>query len=107
MNNYNSSIEFTVETEVNNSIPFLDLQIIHTTTTHILINWYKKTTASRRYINFYSHHPLSEKIAIVYSLVDKSIKLAHSSFHINNLNIVKNLLLNNDYPSQFIEKYMH
>ena len=61
----------------------------------IRTNWYKKSIASDRYINFFFHHPIFQKIATVYSLVDKAIKISHPSFHRNNLALVENLLLEN------------
>ena len=38
-------------------------------------------------------------------LVVRAIKLAHKKFHNENLDLIRNILVKNDYPSGFIEKY--
>ena len=43
---------------------------------------------------------------MIYTLVDKAILLSDKNFHKENLTIVKQLLLNNDYPSKFIDCYV-
>ena len=39
-------------------------------------------------------------------LVDRALKLSHHKFHESNLEIVKKLLIQNDYPISFINKYI-
>ena len=41
---------------------------------------------------------------MIYTLIDKAIKLSDSQFHDDNIKIVKQILYDNSYPSQFIEK---
>ena len=97
-NNFDPYLKFTIELENNNKINFLDIQIERCNDNTIRTKWYRKSIASGRYINFFSHHPTSQKIATVYSLVDKAITISHPSFHRNNLILVENLLLKNMYP---------
>ena len=104
-NNYNNNLQFTIERETNNSINFLDIQLIRTNN-KIITNWFRKSTASGRYINYLSHHPETQKISIIYSLVDKAIKLLDSQFHKGNLKTVKHYLSCNNYPSNIINKYI-
>ena len=104
-NNYNNNLQFTIERETNNSINFLDIQLIRTNN-KIITNWYRKSTASGRYINYHSHHPETQKIAIVYSLVDKAIKLSDAQFHKQNLKIVKHYLSCNNYPQNIINRHI-
>ena len=40
-------------------------------------------------------------------LVDRAIKLSHSQFHNENLNLVKTILKRNHYPDSFIEIYFN
>ena len=87
-----------MENEENKSINFLEICLIRKDNT-IISNWYRKSTYSGRFVHFDSHYPLSQKRAIVYGLVDKAINLSHSRFHVQNLNIVKQLLfVQNGYP---------
>ena len=102
-NTYDKNLEFTVEIAQNKSISFLDLKIIIDQHRHIITNWYRKPTFSGRYLNYNSHHPLSNKIAIIYCLVDRAINLSHSSFHNDNILFIKNVLKLNDYPQKVID----
>ena len=104
-NNYNENLQFTVELMHNNIINFLDMQLI-VQEDSIITNWYRKPTHSGRYLNYYSHHPITQKIGIVYSLVDYSIKLSHPKYHHSNIKLTKELLTLNDYPLDFINKYI-
>lgn len=100
-NNYNNFLKFTIEKETDNSINFLDMRIIRCDN-KILTDWYQKPTATGRYINFNSHHPLTMKKALVYNLTDKAILLSHFQFHDKNLELIKNFLSYNNYPLPFI-----
>ena len=103
-NTYSDDLKFTIEYEsYSNSISFLDLQITRILNNRPITNWYKKPTYSGRYINFLSHHPLSLKKAIIYSLVDKSVALASPQFHNRNLELTRYLLKINNYPSSLID----
>ena len=66
------------------------------------MNWYRKPH-SGRYLNYNSHHLISQKIGIVFTLVDYSIKLSHSQFDIEYLKLIKKMLLLNNYPNDFID----
>ena len=105
-NNYHPSIQFTIEQENKNKIHFLDLEIIRIPDEHAKINWYRKPTFSGRYLNFLSHHPTPQKKAIIYGLVDKCIFLSDPNFHRKNLELIKQFLLSNNYPLQFINKHI-
>lgn len=106
-NSVHPSLQFTMETEQNKKLNFLDLEITRIDNNFAKTNWYKKPTFSGRYLNYHSHHPLSQKIGIVYSITDKCIKLSNPEFHSKNLKEAKNILINNDYPVQFINKYVN
>ena len=53
---------------------------------------------------YFTNHPLLQKKNIAYNLIDRAILLSHESFHRTNLKKVEQLLINNDYPSNFIDK---
>ena len=72
----------------------------------IKTNWHKKNTFSGRYLNYFSNHPLQQKIAIIKNLVDTAILLSHEKFHDDNLEIINNLLMLNSYPKNFINKHI-
>ena len=103
-NNINNNIHFTYEIEKNNSINFLDLLLINNNG-KIITNWFQKPRFSGRLLNYNSNHPNSQKIGIIYNLIDRAIKLSDKKFHSDNIKLCKNLLLLNNYPINFINKY--
>ena len=107
LNNYHTDLKFTLEKEKpkNNSINFLDITIFRNKNSFVSTNWYKKETYSGRYLNFNSHHPVKQKIAIIYNTVDKCLLLSDKKFHNGNIKIAKKFLAANDYPLKFINKY--
>ena len=105
INTFNSyqNLQFTHELQKNNSINFLDMTLI-SNDNHIITNWFQKPIASGRFINYFSNHPLQQKRNIVYNLIDRAILLSHESFRHTNLKTVEQLVINNDYPINFIDK---
>ena len=43
---------------------------------------------------------------MVYNLVDRAIELSDEKYHQKNILNVKELLINNSYPTAFIDKYI-
>ena len=60
-NNFDPYLKFTIELENNNKINFLDIQIERCNDNTIRTNWYRKSVATARYINFLSDHPYISK----------------------------------------------
>ena len=78
LNNFNSiheKLQFIIEIG-HNKINFLDVQLI-INNNNITFNWFHKPTFSKRYLNFHSHHLLSQKTGIIYGLVDRIFLLSH------------------------------
>ncbi|KYN27889.1 hypothetical protein ALC57_02707, partial [Trachymyrmex cornetzi] len=66
-----------------------------------------KPTFSGRYLNFLSEHPLSQKRGTVMGMVDRAFLLSVPKYHKKNLIFVIEILLNNDYPVDFIFNVMN
>ena len=105
-NSYHSRLKFTHEIEFENTLSFLNLLMIKKEDGIIETNWHRKNTFSGKYLNYFSNHPLQQKIAIIKNLVDTAILLSHEKFHDENLEIIKNLLMLNSYPENFIKKHI-
>ena len=73
----------------------------------LVTNWFRKNTYSSRYLNFHSNHPFQQKIAIIKNLVDTAILLSSEKFHEENLEIIKNLLVLNNYTINLINKHIN
>lgn len=104
-NTYDNRLQFTFETEINNSINFLDLKLIKQDNGTIIFDWYMKPTFSGRFLNYNSQHPPCQKIAMVYNLIDRAVKLTDKKFHDKNIKIAEEYLTMNNYPTNFIKKY--
>ncbi|XP_011859448.1 PREDICTED: uncharacterized protein LOC105556944 [Vollenhovia emeryi] len=103
-NTYHPRLKFTHETEVNDSINFLDTTVQRCD--GLITNWFRKPTFSGRYVNFFSNHPLKYKVNTIANLVDRAIILSDSRFHQDNIQIVKNILTNNCFPTKLIDKHI-
>lgn len=103
-NGIDDKIQFTIEKEMNGCLPFLDVMVIRETDGTLKTNWYTKPTSSGRLLNFLSNHPMSQKKSVALGLLHRAINLSHESFHIENIERVKQLLKNNNYPPEFVNK---
>ena len=101
-NAFHPRLQFTIEIG-NNILNFLDTTIILNDGS-VEFDWYHKPTFSGRYLNFNSWHPVSQKRGVVIGLVDRAFLLSHPKFHEKNLELIVNILLDNDYPLDFIFK---
>ena len=86
---------------MNDSIAFQDLSL-SIDNNKIKTNQYQKPTCSGSVLNYHSNHIIQLKRNIVWNLIDRAFLLAHESFYNTNMEIVKNILMDNDYPESFI-----
>ena len=68
VNDIEDSVKFTVEQEVGNAIPFLDVLIIRNNG-QLTTKAYRKPTHTTRYLNFNSCHNFSQKVGLVKTLL--------------------------------------
>lgn len=76
-NSYNNRLKFTYEIEHDNALNFLEITLIKDTNNKLITNSYHKPTFSARFLNYNSTHPLYQKRALIYSLLDRTINLSH------------------------------
>ena len=105
-NAYDDRLKFTHETESNETLNFLELKLIRNNN-RIITDWYHKETYSGRLLNYKSNHPISQKRAMVFSLVDKVFLLSDKAFHTKNIQFIESILESNDYPKKFINSNIH
>jgi len=75
---------------------FFDITIIKKDNL-LITDWYQKLTFSGRYLNYFSHYPLCQKIGTILSLVDRVLLLSHPEFQKNFEKVIK-ILIMNGYP---------
>src|SRR5580765_2025169 len=100
-NSFHKRLQFTIENSINNQINFMDISI-SLISGNFITDWYRKPTFSGRFLNYFSQHPLCQKRGVIFGLVDRVFRLSHPQFHNKNLSLIINILLNNDYPLDFI-----
>lgn len=106
LNSISVDIQFTCENEVDKRIPFLDLLLIRENN-ELLIDYYRKPTASNRVLNFKSYHPMKQKISIIKQMVHKIRNLCSDQFINGNINKLKELLSQNNYPKSFVNRLIY
>lgn len=105
-NNFNENIKFTIEEEKNNKISFLDVELQHLEDGNIITDIYHKPTWSGRYLNYNSHLPATYKRNTIHILVQKIFKVSHQTYIQKNLNQLRDVLHDNNYPHHIINKEM-
>lgn len=105
-NSFNRHIQFTIERETNNSVPFLDTKPIRQENGTIIVDWYQKPTNSGRYIHFLSNHPIKQKINLIIGLKNRIINICHPTLKRNNLLKLKSILKRNSYPDHLLNRLL-
>ena len=104
-NNIEDSIKFTVEQEVGNAIPFLDVLVIRNNG-QLTTKSYRKPTHTIRYLNFNSCHTFSQKVGLVKTLLFWANSKLNTNYRdkTNEVKFVCNALRSNDYPDWLLNK---
>lgn len=106
-NSFHKNLQFTIEQEINNSVPFLDTKLIRLNDNKIILDWYQKDTASSRFLNFHSNHPKNQKFNTVIAMKNRIIHISHENFLQLNLKKLFNIFLNNGYPKHILNKLIY
>ena len=103
INNLEPSIKFTMETENDNQLPFLNILIQHSKNTELSSSIFRKPTHTDRYLNFGSDHPLQHKRAVFDTLMHRAVTLpSHKLEKRKEMKYIKTALKKNSYPSQIL-----
>ncbi|KAK8778177.1 hypothetical protein V5799_020483 [Amblyomma americanum] len=96
------SINFTVEEEMNGSIPFLDINVKRAAC-RLSFSVFRKPTHSGRYLDFESSHPLAHKRSVISSLLNRARNVcADPESFSNELKVIKKDLERNGYPRNLV-----
>lgn len=110
-NQQNGHIQFTVEKEECNHLPFLDMMMVRQDDQSIKTEWYMKTIASRRFLNYHSCHPMNLKInvalieRVAYNFAKRVMQFSTNLSLKRTKSIIFELLRTNDYPANIIICY--
>lgn len=106
-NDYNPHLQFTIETEKDNFLPFLDCKVIHELDGSLKLDWYHKPTFSGRYLNYNSAHSFEHKRNVILGLKNRITKICHPSFHQKNFKLLCDILSNNGYPRTLLHNFIY
>ncbi|BHF81588.1 hypothetical protein SprV_0802472000 [Sparganum proliferum] len=103
LNSIFPDIQFTMEEEVNNQLPFLDVQITRLTDGKIRTTVYRRATNTRRILHFRSNHPVGHKRSCVRTLFQRvQTHCSDDSGRKEEINYLQALFKANGYPKSFI-----
>ena len=107
INTLHPSLQFTVEKEVNNCLPFLDMNIINENG-KLSSAWYTKPTATGLTLNFHSLAPFKYKKSVIIGFVYRIYRSCSSwSWIHKGLEEAKDILVKNQYPMKLIDSVFH
>lgn len=107
LNSIHRNIKFTLEVEDNNSINFLDLNIMKKDN-RLKFNIYRKPTMTDQTIHASSHHPQSQKYAAYNSYVHRLLTIPMDQVDYNNeVTTIKHIAVANGYDSSIVDGLIH
>ena len=96
MNNSYPNIKFTMETEHNESLPFLDILIIRQSDGTLTTQVYRKPTYTGLYLRWDSFVPKQYKIGLIKCLIHGTWHICSCSEHFSQeMDFVKSVLIKN------------
>ena len=104
LNSKHSDIQFTMETQNNDSLPFLDV-LITSSENKFITSVYRKKTFTGLFLCFTSFTPYKYKLGLIKTLIDRAFKICHNwtIFH-DEIIKIKQLLIKNNFPLKIIDK---
>ena len=104
INKKHKNIKFSIETELNGSLSFLDVKIFRENEKFVT-SVFRKDTFSGVYTNFISFIPLEYKFGLVHTLLNRCFNLSSDflKFH-HEVDKLKKILSKNAYPQKFVDK---
>lgn len=106
LNSVFPSIKFTIEKEVNNRLPFLDVLVIRNKD-HLEFDVYRKSTNTNRFIISDSNHHWQHKTAALNFLVNRLINFPLNKTRYNTeLKYIKQIAIYNGYSDIIIDKLL-
>ena len=102
LNSMHPNLKFTVETENNSKLPFLDITISRDNENHLHSNWYRKPTDTGLLMNFHAIAPKQHKRAVVNGITHRVFNASSTWERFDDgLNQAKDILENNQFPPNF------
>nr|VZI25494.1 unnamed protein product [Spirometra erinaceieuropaei] len=105
LNSVSPDIQFTMEAESNNELPFLDVLVHRNPNGHLKTTVYRKAANTRQILSYHSKHPLSHKRSCVRTLYKRAdTHCSEPDDKRSELRHLQRLFMANGYPRNFIER---
>ena len=106
LNSQQPTIRFTMETEKESKIAFLDMSVSREPDSRLTTSVYRKPTHTDQNLAYDSHHPQSVKRGIVKCLYGRAIKrlVTKPSVISEEKKHLSSVLVSDGYPSSFVQK---
>ena len=101
-NRLHPSIKFTQETEVNNTLPFLDV-LVERRNGEFVTSVYRKNTFTGQYVNFQSYCTQKRKVNLIRTLCDRAIKICSTTELDAEMNKISTILQENGFPEHLVK----
>ena len=99
MNTICDSIKFTRGEEHEGSLAFLDVLVTRTPEGMLQTTVFRKPTHTGRYLPFFSHHPLQQKLSIPRTLFSRTENIIQEDeLEKDEIRTINNTLITNGYP---------
>ena len=107
INSFHSALKFTMEKEINNCLPFLDMKIKNDNGM-LSSEWYRKQTDTGLTLNFHSLAPFKYKKSVLIGYVYRIYNSCSNWMNIHkSLEEAKIILVKNQYPPDLIDNVFH
>ena len=103
LNGLHSSLQFTFEKEKNNYLPFLNIHVEQTKGSYET-KVYHKPMFTGQYLRWEFFTPIKRKASLMSTLVHRALKICSKSKLKEEINQIKEILLDNGYPEDFVLK---
>nr|VZI00482.1 unnamed protein product [Spirometra erinaceieuropaei] len=105
LNSVLPDIQFTMETESNNQIAFLDVLVHRKVNGSLKTTVYRKATNTLQILSYHSNHPLCHKRSCVRSLYKRvDNHCSEPADKVAKLHYLRRMFTSNGYPRSFIER---
>ena len=105
INTLHPSIQFTLELEINNSLPFLDILVIKDLINHTFkFKVYRKPTHSNAYIHSFSHHNIQVKMGTITNIFLRAYSICSPEFLNDEIDFIYKVFNNLAYSNYYIHK---
>ncbi|KAM3823585.1 uncharacterized protein M6D78_018813 [Vipera latastei] len=102
LNSLHPKIQFTMETEANNQLPFLDVLVYKKSNGSLGHTIYHKKTHTNRYLNALSHHHPAQINSVAKTLISRTKHLADEQHLKTELHTLTNVLTANGFQRNTI-----